>query len=70
LNYPILVLSLGLSLSISGNAVLFFLLKKTKKAPAPTQEAKALLSHMLKGQALLRITVMDPENLMMRSPRR
>jgi hypothetical protein len=63
-------LALGIVLSMCGNALLFFKLKQSVKAPAPTLEAKEMLASLATGQAILRITVLDPENLMLRSPRR
>lgn len=59
-----------LVLSLGGNAFLIHSLHKSKKAPVPTQDAKDVLSSLLQGQAILQIRVLDPENLMMRSPRR
>lgn len=56
--------------SLAGNVILFFLLRKSKKAPAPTLEAKAVLAEILQGQAIIQMKVLDPENLMLRSPRR
>lgn len=50
-------------------AVLVYLLIKAKKAPAPTLEAKDLLANVLRGNAIVQIRVIDPENLMLRSPR-
>lgn len=69
LNYTALAFLL-LGLSIGGNAILLFKLLKSIKAPAPTQDAKELLHHMMGGHAIIRMSVLDPENLMLRSPRR
>lgn len=69
-NYTALLLALLLCASIGGNAALLFKLNKAAKAPAPTQDAKEVLANMMQGQAIMQIRVLDPENLMMRSPRR
>lgn len=68
--YTALLLALLLCASIGGNVALLFKLKKSIKAPAPTQDAKEVLANMMQGQAIMQIRVLDPENLMMRSPRR
>jgi hypothetical protein len=65
-----LTLALILGLSLATNLFLAFKLRQSIKAPAPTQEAKEVLASLLQGQAIVRISVIDPENLMMRSPRR
>jgi hypothetical protein len=68
--YTAITLSFALALSLGGNLALFLKLKKSIKAPAPTQDAKDVLASLMQGQAIVQIRVMDPENLMLRSPRR
>jgi hypothetical protein len=72
MNYAILALSITLALSVAANAFLTLQLKKALKAPppVPTQEAKEVLAGLMQGQAIIRMQVLDPENLMLRSPRR
>lgn len=68
--YLVFFLALSLILSLCGNAHLFLKLRQSIKAPAPTLEAKEVLASLASGQSILRIQVLDPESLMMRSPRR
>lgn len=70
MNYAVAVFALLLGLSLGGNVHLFIKLRKSIKSPAPTQDAKALLAAIMRGQAVLDIRVLDAENLMVRSPRR
>lgn len=67
-----LTLSLSLALALSLGAVVYLLvsLKKAKKAPVPTSDARDLLHSLTAGGAVVRITVLDPEALMLRRPNR
>ena len=63
---------LGLILLISAplNVYLFARLRQAKKKPAPTYDAQDLLHDLTqRGQAVLRVQVIDAANLMLRSPR-
>ena len=64
-------LLLALIFSLGANAVLFGLLRRKAKPPQPTLTAEELLHDLLgRGQAILRVEVIDPTNLILRSPRR
>jgi hypothetical protein len=64
-----LLLGCPLLVSLSFNAFLFFRLKHSKKQPAPTLDAQTLLHDLMQGGAVLRITVLNPEGLFLRSPK-
>ena len=66
---PFLVLILLFVFSANLNAYLLFKLRRAIKAPTPTLEAQKLLHDIAGGSALLRITVIDQGDLMIRSPR-
>ncbi len=68
-SFAFLVLLVLVFLSINLNIVLFLRLKKAKKSPQPTLDAQRLLHDMTNGSALLRISVIDPTDMMIRSPR-
>ena len=69
MTYTYLVLVTLLALSLSANFGLILKYRKAAKAPAPTLEARDLLSSLMRGSAVVQIRVLDPENLMYRSPR-
>lgn len=59
-----------LGLSISGNAFQLYLAKIKKKKPKPDLSASDLLHDLTRrGQAIVRVEVMDATNLFLRSPR-
>ena len=55
--------------SVSLNAYLAIRLKRSKKQPAPTLDAQALMHDLMSGGAVLKITVLNPEGLFLRSPK-
>lgn len=60
----------GLGLSLAVNGLLAYLLKTTRKKRAPDLTAQHLLHDLTRhGQAILRVEVIDPANLLLRSPR-
>ena len=66
------LLAVLLALSFAGNLALFLLLRHKKKTKKPTldQTAGDLLHDLTRrGQAILRVEVIDPANLLLRSPR-
>jgi deferrochelatase/peroxidase EfeB len=67
--YTLLLLTTGLGASLLANVALFLRLKKSQKEPVPTFEAKELLAQLTRGQAVLQIKVLNPEHLLLRSPR-
>ena len=56
--------------SVFLNLFLFYLLIKNKKKPVPTKDAQMLLKEILTGKALVSIEVMDPSDILIRSPHR
>lgn len=58
----------GFLLSFLGNVLFAFLLLKKRKQPLTT-DAKALLSEILSGDALVKISVIDPAGIFYRSPK-
>lgn len=58
-----------LFISLNANAYLFFKLKQAIKTPQPTLEAQKLLASIAAGDAVLRITVIDPADFFLKSPR-
>jgi hypothetical protein len=58
-----------LIISIQLNAFLYFKYKKSIKSPVPTKDAQALLSELAGGRAILKIDVINPEDIFLRSPR-
>lgn len=67
----ILVVSLvALSLSLAANAMQAKRYRESKKKPVPTTSAEDLLHDLTRrGFAVLRVEVVDPDNLFLRSPR-
>lgn len=64
-------LASGLLLSISGNiALAFILLKSKKKRPLAVDAAEILNDLTIAGQALVRVVRIDPNDFLLRSPRR
>ena len=66
------LLAVLLTLSLAGNLALFLLFthKKKQKKPSLDQTAGDLLHDLTRrGQAILRVEVIDPTNLLLRSPR-
>lgn len=63
------VIGIGLLLSLQANIFLFYRLKKTAKEPQPTVDAQKLLSAIAGGSAVLHIQVIDPGDILLRSPR-
>lgn len=50
------------------NAALRSQLEAAKKAPALTVDAEKLLHDLTRGPAIIRVEVIDPKNLFLRSP--
>lgn len=64
-------LASGLLLSISGNiALAVILLKSKKKRPLAVDAAEILNDLTIAGQALVRVVRIDPNDFLLRSPRR
>lgn len=68
----ILPLMALLAISAGANVWLALLLRRKAKAPKPqpTLTAEQLLHDLTAGQAIVRVEVVDPTNLFLRSPRR
>lgn len=58
-----------LLISLNINGYLFVKLKRVTKTPVPTLEAQHLLAAIASGDAVLRITVIDPADFFLKSPR-
>jgi hypothetical protein len=63
-----------MSVSILGNGILFYFLRRARKAPRARKNVDITAADLLhdltgKGQAILRVTVLDPTSLLLRSPR-
>lgn len=59
-----------LAFSLSGNAFLAFQLRQVKKKPRPTTGAEDLLHDLTRrGSAVIRVEVIDPANIFLRSPK-
>lgn len=67
-NYIIVILSLLLIFSCIYSV---FLLKKIKSKPAQamSSDAKDLLRHIMSGTAIIQLSVIDPGDILIRSPR-
>ena len=65
-----LVLVVLFVISLNLNLLLYFKLRKAVKAPQPTLEAQKLLAAIAGGNAVLRITVIDPSDIFLKSPGR
>jgi hypothetical protein len=63
-----LVLTLVLALSVAGNAFLGLRLKEKLKKQ-PTYDATELLRNLVRGDALIVVRCVDPENVFIRSVR-
>lgn len=64
-------LASGLLLSISGNiALAVILLKSKKKRPLAVDATEILNDLTIAGQALVRVVRIDPNDFLLRSPRR
>lgn len=63
------VLALPLSISIAFNILQFFKIRIVQKTPQPTLEAQKLLHEITGGSAILRISVIEPGDILIRSPR-
>lgn len=57
------------SVSICLNAALFYFLRKARKKPTPTYGAQELLASLTSGPAVLKIEVVNIEDILIRSPR-
>lgn len=57
--------------SIVANSVVSFLYykEKRKKTKSESEQLRMFIKHLMTGSALIRINVIDPENLFLRSPR-
>lgn len=63
-------LGLVLCLSLCANAFQFYLSKTNKKKRLPDMSAQDLLHDLMgNGRAILKVEVLDPANLLLRSPR-
>lgn len=71
MDVSLLFLAILLALIISLNVIgyLAFKLRRAAKTPQPTQDAQQLLAAFASGNALLRITVLDPGDIFIKSPR-
>lgn len=58
-----------LFVSISLNGLLFYFFKTAKKKPTPTYGAQELLASLTSGPAVLKIEVINIEDILLRSPR-
>lgn len=56
-------------LSVNLNCYLYFKLKQNVKTPQKTIDAQQLLHEITGGQAILRINVIDPGDILLKSPR-
>jgi hypothetical protein len=66
------ILAVILAISLLFSAYLYALLRRSRRkpGPVPTLEAEQLLHDLTaNGQAVLRVTVIDPRNLLLRRPR-
>jgi hypothetical protein len=55
--------------SVILNGLLFIQTLKFKKAPAQTLELRQFASDLFRGEALLRVTRIDPADILLKSPR-
>ena len=63
-------LAIALSLSLACNAFQAYIARSLKKKPRPDTTAADLLHDLTRqGQAVIRVEVIDPANLFLRSPR-
>ena len=60
-----------LGLSVASNLVLFIALRRSKKKPPPKLSitAEELLHDLTRGQSVLRVQVIDPSAILLRSPK-
>jgi hypothetical protein len=58
-----------LFLSLAANAAQFYKAKKSKTNSASSHDSRMLLADILRGDALVRITRIAPEDVFLRSPR-
>lgn len=63
-----IVFGVLLAFSLSANAYLFYLLRKIKKDRPMTRDAQMLLSDILRGNGLVRIKRIAPEDVFLWSP--
>lgn len=63
------LLGLGCALSLALNAYLFVRMRGLKKKPHYTVDANRLLHLFTQGQAILDMRVVDPSQIILRSPR-
>lgn len=59
----------ALSFSVCANVALAYVVKRTKKKPTPTYGAQELLASLTSGPAVLKIEVINIEDILLRSPR-
>lgn len=59
----------ALSVSLSGNALLLLHLRKLKKTAPLTTDARAMLHDLTSSAALVKVTRVDPQDILIRSPR-
>lgn len=64
-----LALSMALAISLSANVFLVFKLIASRKEPVLTADAKDLLQNILSGTAIIRMDVINPSDILIRSPR-
>ena len=63
-------LAVAFALSLALNSFQYYLAKSLKKKPRPDTTAADLLHDLTRnGHAILRVEVIDPANLFLRSPR-
>lgn len=58
-----------LTLSLCGNALLFTLYRRERKSPVPTTDAQELLAQICSGPTLLKIQIIDRQDIFLKSPR-
>lgn len=62
---------LGLVLSLSGNAILLAIHLKTKKKRPLAVDATEIMNDLtIAGQSIVRVVRIDPNDILLRSPRR
>ena len=64
-----LVLGQLLAVSVALNAFLAFRQRKKATAPPPSLELREFLADLASGAGVIRVTRLDPSDLMLRSPK-
>lgn len=63
------ILSAIFALSAAANVVLLISLRASRKKPRPSITAENLMHDLTRGQAVIRIEVIDPSAILLRSPK-